>query len=228
MQRSPGSATRKRFPFPQARPAPRMAAGPPPAVHEQIVWQRTVSPRERYRIVYLGSDKVESERTVELLRIGTWSGHTYLGVNDESDGGRFKTMRVDRVLAVLEQLTAGHEPSIRPFPTYATVLPTFPLPGAVYKIPTTASHGDTHKTWTVDLNAYTCTCPEKRRRAAKGYQPGELGAVCDHMAKAILGNLPEDYRYMGEHPDSRLNRGWTPELLSFLQDSRRIHISSLR
>jgi len=191
------------------RPAPRKAAGAPLSLSENIVWKRIVEPRERYRIVYRDGDNVMSDRTVELLKIGEFSHKIYFGV---MHAGIFKTLRSDRIVSVVEQLTQGHEPSIRPQPTYSTQLPGFPLPNAVFKMPTTAV---SNKTWTVDLNKYTCTCPEKRIRSGFGYESGQLGFVCPHMAKAILTYLPKSAE------------GWSQELLIFLRDTTRIHIDNL-
>jgi hypothetical protein len=123
----------------------------------------------------------------------------------------FKTLRADRIVGVLEQISKDHEPSIRPQPTYGTDLPKFPLPNAVYRIPTVAV---SNRTWKVDLNLYTCTCPEKRIRFGAGYMPGKIGYVCPHMARAILVKLPAA-------------AGWPPEVLAFLSDPRKMHIDNL-
>lgn len=168
-----------------------------------------MEPRERYRIVYIDRNNDRSERTVELLKTGDLKGTPYLGV---MEGGRFKTLQTHRVVEVLDQITTGHDPSIRSQPTYATQLPAFPLANAVYKIPTIAAG---NRTWTVDLNAYTCTCPEKRIRSGFGFVPSQMGYVCPHMARAILDHLPGG------------SAGWSPEMLGFLSDPRRIHIDNL-
>jgi hypothetical protein len=190
------------------RPAPRTAPGLGKNVTDTVNWTRILDPRERYRVVYVDRDNERSDRTIELLKIGDVAGTPYLGV---MHGGRFKTLRAERVIEV-EQLSTGHQPSIHAQPTYSTELPAFPLQNAVYKIGTTAV---SNRTWTVDLNKYTCTCPEKRIRAAAGYKPGLLGFVCDHMAKAIYDNLPNDAA------------GWTPELHRFLTNPRHTHIDNL-
>lgn len=201
----------KNFPrqpaFTHKRPAPRKAVGWGKPVTEDVVWTRNIEPREMYLIVYIDRDDQRSEREIELQKLGDIQGTPYLGV---MHGGRFKTMRADRVVEVT-QLSEGHTPSIRAFPAYATELPVFPLENALYKIPTIAASS---RTWTVDLNHYTCTCPEKRIRTAAGYRPGQLGFVCLHMSRAILDNLPA-------------NHSWPPELLSFLGDRRRMHIDNL-
>lgn len=191
------------------RPAPRKAAGAPPRLNEEVNWTRNVQPRERYRIVYVDRDGLKSERVIELQKMGDLGGTPYLGVMDK---GRFKTLQTHRVVKVLEQITTGHEPSIRSQPTYATELPKFPIENALYKVPTIAAGA---RTWTVDLNAYSCTCPEKRIRSGFGYTPGRLGFVCPHMARAILDHVPSG------------TAGWTPELIAFLSDPRRIHIDNL-
>lgn len=191
------------------RPAPAKAAGWGKPVTEDVKWTRIVDPPERYRIVYIDRDALKSERIIELRKIGSIDDTPYLGVMHE---GRFKTLRADRVAEVREQLTSGHAPSICAQPTYATKLPAFPLANAVYRVPTIV-HGN--RTWTVDLNRYTCTCPEKRIRSAMGYEPGVLGFVCLHVARAILENLPADAP------------GWTPEVLRFLNNRRLIHVDNL-
>ncbi len=191
------------------RPAPRNAPGSPPLMADNIVWTRILDPREQYRIVYIDRDNATSIRVIEVLKMGTFGGTPYLGV---MHAGKFKTLRTDRVVEVLEQLSTGHSATIYSQPTYTTLLPNFPVEGAVYKIPTTVV---SNRTWTVDLNRYTCSCPEKRIRAGMGYDPGRLGFVCDHMAKAILGNLPA------------ASQGWSPELLKFLANPRKIHIDNL-
>ena len=181
---------------------------------DDIEWTRTVEPRERYRILYLDRNGEQSERTIELMRIGHRHETPYLGVMHD---GIFKTFRTDHVLDVLAQYTVGHTPSIFSAPTYATPLPAFPIAGAVHHIPTTHSKTpQARKTWTVDLNAYTCTCPEKRIRYAKGYAPGQVGAVCDHIAKAILANLP-----------TPAPAEWTPPLLAFLSNPQNIAVGNL-
>lgn len=195
------------------RPAPRTTA---PGKFDRsklmkpddVTWTRVVDPRERYRIVYCDSNGQRDERTIELLKIGEREGTPYLGVIEK---GKPKTMRQDRVVEVLEQLTTGHEPSIRAALKYADRLPAFPVAQAIHRVPQTAR--PTSK-WTVDLNAYTCSCPEKRIRSGFGYEPGQLGFVCSHIARALLEHLPAD-------------AGWSPDLLTFLRDPRRIHIDNL-
>lgn len=193
----------------RARPAPRTAPGPPRMNIDDITWTRILDPRERYSVIYRDRDNALTERTIELLKIGTLAGHQYFGVMHV---GKFKTLRSDRIVSVIEQLTTGHEPSIRPQPTYTTELPPFPLENAVYRMPTAAV---SNRTWTVDLNRYICACPEKRIRAAAGYEPGRLGYVCSHMAKAILDYLPTDAL------------AFTPEIRAFLADPRKIAINNL-
>jgi len=193
------------------RPAPRKAPGAPPSLKDTVTWTRIVEPRERYRIVYRDRDNAMTERTIELQKVGHSGDTEYFGV---MHAGKFKTLRVDRVVSVMEQLTTGHESSIRPQPTYSTQLPAWPFAGAVFKISQTAASRH-NRTWTVDLNHYTCSCPEKRIRTGMGYEPGQLGYVCDHMAKAILANLSADAA------------GWPPELLNFLRNPRKIHIDNL-
>lgn len=177
-------------------------------MHNTITWTRVVEPRELYRIMYMDRDNQRTERIIELRKVGDVDGTIYFGVLHD---GKFKTLRSDRIIAVTEQITKGHEASITPAPTYATTLPPFPLANAVYRMPTTAVSG---RTWRVDLNLYTCTCPEKRIRFGKGYQPGQLGYVCPHMARAILDYLPAD-------------SGWTTSLLDFLRNPRKVHIDNL-
>lgn len=191
------------------RPAPRATPGAPKLLrNDDITWTRTVDPRERYRIAYIDRDGQRTVREIELLRIGNLEGTPYLGVMHQ---GKFKTLRLDRVPEVLEQITTGHPPSIRPLPGYGFDLPKFPREHALFKIPTIRAGS---RTWTVDLNAYVCACPEKRIRLGFGYTPGKLGFVCAHMARAILENLPAD-------------AGWPEELLHFLRDPRRVHIDNL-
>ena len=177
--------------------------------HDDVTWTRNVEPRERYRLVYIDSHEERSDRTVELLKLGDLQGTPYLGVLHQ---GKFKTLRADRVVEV-EQLSTGHEPSLRAWPqlSYASHLPQFPVEHALYKVATIAA---SHRTWTADLNRYTCTCPEKRIRAGFGYAPGQLGSVCPHMARAILEHLPG-------------NAGWPEEILLFLRNPRKVHIDSL-
>lgn len=177
--------------------------------HDDVHWSRIVNPRERYRILYEDRDGKREERTVELLKIGIYNGSPYYGVMHQ---GTFKTLRADRVVAVLEQITTGHETSIEPAPDYSTPLPKFPVENARYKVPQTARPD---RNWSVDLNAYTCSCPEQRIRREFSYVPGDLGFVCSHMAKAILDHLPAD-------------ANWPPALLLFLRDPRRIHIDNLK
>jgi hypothetical protein len=177
--------------------------------HDDVNWTRVVDPRERYRILYEDRDGQREERTIELQKIGDREGTPYLGVMHQ---GKFKTLRAGRIVDVLEQLTIGHEPSIHAAPSYATLLPKFPVTfrGPI-RIPQTAR--PTSK-WSVDLALYTCSCPEKRIRSGFGYAPGQLGFVCSHIARAILENLPA-------------TAGWPDELLTFLRDPRRVHIDNL-
>ena len=189
-----------------ARPA--ASAGSPPRLNDTVTWTRIVSPREHYRVTYIDRDGAASDRVIELAKLGHSGDAQYLGVNHQ---GKFKTLRADRIVRV-EQLSRGHPPSIRPFPMYRDMLPAFPIAAAVYRIATTAA---SNRTWTVDLNAYSCTCPEKRIRSGFGYAPGQLGFVCDHMAKAILAHLPAD------------DAAWSPELRAFLADPRKVHIDNL-
>ncbi len=197
------SCTNKRYP-------PRNSAGGPPPIADNIVWDREIQPRERYRIEYIDRDDQVSVREIELHRLGHMDQLQYLGVLDT---GRFKTMRLDRIHAV-EQLSFGHDPSIRPSPTYQTMLPAFPLADAVHRMPTLKGS----RTWLVNLNDYTCACPERRIRVGMGYVPGQLGHVCPHLARAILDFLP---------PALHGSSAWPSELLSFLADPKRMHIDNL-
>lgn len=195
--------------YKRSRPAPRRAPGSAPQISDTVVWSRIIQPRERYRIVYQDKDGVQSIREIELTKIGESKSLPYLGVMHE---GKFKTMRVDRVLQVLEQITTGHPSSIHAAVTYRDTLPTFPIEQAIFRVPTITV---STRTWTVDLNRYVCTCPEKRPRAGKGYKPGQLGYVCPHVARAILDHLPAD------------DTTFTPELRAFLSDPRKIHVDNL-
>ena len=200
------------------RPAPRKAPGPPPFMPDKVTWTRTCDPREKYRIVYRDRDNALSERVIELLKVGSFGGQTYYSV---LHAARPKTLRADRIVAVLAQLSEGHAPTLHPQPTYASRLPSFPVlagesTAPVLKVGAVAA--GSNRTWTVDLGSYTCTCPEKRLRVAAGYEPGLLGYVCPHMARAIITNLPT-------HTDPAT--GWTHELLTFLNDPRKVHIDNL-
>ena len=110
--------------YSRSRPAPRRSAGPPKQISDTVTWTRTVDPRERYRIVYQDRDGAQSIREIELTKMGDSQGTAYIGVNHE---GKFKTMRMDRVLQVLQQLTTGHPSSLHAAPTYRTALPKFPV-----------------------------------------------------------------------------------------------------
>lgn len=204
-----------RRPPPSARPAhparPQPAAAPQP-INDLVKWERVLDrtgrePAELYRIEYCDRTGEVTVRELELRKVGTLDGTPYLGVLHD---GRFKTLRADRVLSVV-QLSAGHAPSIHAEPTYATELPPFPAP-VICRIPTVAAG---NRTWTVDLACYTCTCPERRVRTARGYRAGQLGFVCPHVARAILEHLPADAP------------AWPPELRRFLADPRKVHIDNL-
>ena len=197
--------------YSRSRPAPRRSGGPPIQISDTVNWTRIVDPRERYRIVYQDRDGAQSIREIELTKMGDSKGTAYLGVFHE---GKFKTMRTERVIQVLEQLTTGHPSSLHAAPTYRTKLPAFPIESAVYSVPTIAA---SNRTWTVDLDLYTCTCPEGAFRSGKGYKPGELGFVCPHIARAVLDHLPAECG-----PD------WTPEMRAFLSDPRKMHIDNLK
>ena len=176
-------------------------------ITDDVTWTRILDPRESYQIEYIDAHGELTERIIDLLRIGHIKDVDYLAV---MHAGKFKTLRADNVRKV-RQLSHGHEPSITAAPTYAGNLPAFPLAGAIYKMPTVAL---SNRTWTVDLNLYTCTCPEKRLRSARGYQPGQLGAVCPHIARAILEYLPE-------------STAWPSQLRRFLSNPRKVHIDNL-
>jgi len=196
----------KRPSFKHSRPAPRRAPGAPPNITDDVTWTRILETPERYRIEYADRDSNISVREILLQKLGHSGDFQYIGVLHQ---GKFKTMRVDRI-GMVTQLSTGHPCSLKPQPTYSNELPRFPVVGATYKVPTNTGRG----TWTVDLNKYTCTCPEKRIRSGHGYTPGQLGYVCSHMARAILDHLPRD-------------AGWDPELLTFLGDPRKVHIENL-
>ncbi len=202
----------KRTAWRSKRPAPYTFAGSQPAaaLTDNVEWTREVQPREHYRIQYKDRDDEISVREIELRKVGTMSGAIYFGVMHL---GKFKTFKADRILHA-EQLTEGHPSSIRSFPTYSTELPPFPVPGSVFRVPTVAGK----RTWLVDLNQYTCTCPEKRERAARGYTLPQLGAICPHVARAILVHLPANLHNTGP---------WSPELLSVLADPRKMHLDNL-
>ena len=209
----------------RARPARRCGRAPrPPQLADSILWTRTVEPREQYLITYVDKDGDVSERLITLQKIGAYRGDRYYGVLND---GRFKTMRADRVLfrraSALwyprrPQCAEPSLPSIRPLPTYRTELPPWPLPAAIYTAcPTAAARAPGAST----LNAYTCTCPEKRIRTALGYKPGELGMICPHLARAIL-----------EH-QLALPQPFPPDILDFLatphqSSHRKPHVSQAR
>ena len=197
--------------FARSRPAPRRAAGAPWHITDDVTWTRIVEPRERYHILYRNRDGADTVREIELTKIGNSRDIEYPGVMHE---GKFKTMRRDRALQVLEQLTTGHPSSLAAALTYRSDLPPFPVADAVYRVATIAA---STRTWTVDLNRYECTCPEKRRRAGKGYKAPQLGYVCPHIARAVLDHLPAE-----SGPE------WTPDLRAFLSDPRKIHIDYLK
>lgn len=195
------------------RPAPRTAAAgtfdkSKLMKQDDVDWSRIIDPPERYRILYQDRHGKRTERVIELRKIGIYDGSPYYGVMHL---GQPKTFRCDRVIAVLEQLTEGHECSIEPAPDYSTQLPKFPVANAQYKVPQTARPD---RNWSVDLNLYTCSCPEQRIRREFGYGPGDLGFTCSHMARAILDHLPAE-------------ANWPPALLLFLRNPRRIHIDNL-
>jgi len=60
-------------------------------------------------------------------------------------------------------------------------LPEWDGEQSVYKVPAGSRH------YTVNLEEYTCSCPEKRWRQSE-CEPRTLGRVCRHMAQAILYN----------------------------------------
>lgn len=198
-------------PWPSNRPSARRpgASSAPRPITDDIQWTRQLDPPESYEITYADSKGDVTTRVIDLRRIGRQAGIEYLGAIDR---GKFKTFRAENVRTV-RQLTAGHPPSIVAFPviSYVDRLPAFPVSGAVYRIPTTAV---SKRRWTVDLNRYTCSCPERRIRGAAGYEPGQLGFVCLHMSRAILEHLPKD-------------ANWPPALLHFLGSRIRVHIDSL-
>jgi hypothetical protein len=189
------------------RAAPRTATGWGKPITDDVVWTRLLSPAESYQVEYVDRHGEISERIIDVMKIGSIGDVDYLGVRHV---GKFKTLRADGIRKV-RQLTEGHAPSIFAFPGYDDQLPVFPIASAMYKMATIAV---STRRYTVDLNLYTCTCPEKRERVAKGYKPGQLGFVCPHMARAILENLPAD-------------AAWSPQLIKFLKDPRRVHIDNL-
>ena len=193
--------------YKRKRAAPRNATGWGKPITEDVVWTRLVTPAESYQVEYVDRHGEVSERIIELMKIGAIADVDYLGVRHN---GKFKTLRSDGIRKV-RQLPEGHEASIFAFPQYADTLPVFPIASAMFKMATIAV---STRRWTVDLNLYTCSCPEKRERIGKGYKPGQLGFVCAHMARAILDNLPAD-------------AAWSPLLLKFLGDPRRVHIDNL-
>ena len=195
----------------RGRPA-RGRAPRPPQLADLITWTRIVEPREQYRILYVDKDGIRSDRLITLQKIGAYRGDKYYAVLND---GKFKTMRADRVLTA-ELLPTGlegaaTEPSIRPLPTYRTELPPWAGAEFFFRVPTIKGKG----TWGVDLNAYTCTCPEKRIRAGLGYKPGELGMVCPHIARAILEHQPD------------LPHPWPQDLLDFLSTPTKVALVNL-
>ncbi len=196
---SPPRITVTRVPDTPQRPAQPL--------HLDIVWTEEFRPPETYQIEYADRFGEFSERTVHLSRKGHLSGHDYVGIYED---GQFKTLRADRILKavpVSESALASPRPSLRVLPTYSTLLPAWPTPEAVFKIKTIS--GSRH--WTVDLNAYSCTCPEKRTRAQS--PSGSLGRVCPHMAEAILANLTPD-------------AGWDPDLIAHISRPDKVSMSA--
>lgn len=152
----------------------------------QVNWSRHYDPRDQYRIEYADRFGEFSERVIELACTGSCGGNEYAGIFED---GQFKTLRADRILKVEPLLISSPSGLTHPLhvlPTLKTALPVWPIEQAVFRVPQTS--GKRH--WTVNLNAYSCTCPESRLRSQ--YPPGSLGRVCSHMARAILDNLPTD------------------------------------
>ena len=173
-----------------------------------IKWEKFYQPPERYQIEYADRWGEFSERTIDLARIGSYQGHDYIGV---FEGGQFKSLRADRILKVEKPTTTTtYNSELTVIPNYSTKLPEWSTGAAVYRMKSIT--GNRH--WTVDLNRYSCTCPEKRFRTSQGFADGTLGRVCPHMAQAILENLPK-------------NSGWNPELITFLSNPRNVAIGSL-
>lgn len=67
--------------------------------------------------------------------MGDSQGIQYVAVIEK---GKPKTLRRDRILQVLQQLTVGHPSSLAAAPTYRTGLPPFPVAGAVFRVLTIA------------------------------------------------------------------------------------------
>lgn len=173
-------------------------------VHLDIVWTEEFNPPETYQIEYADRFGEYSERSIHLSRKGHLNGHDYVGIYED---GKFKTLRADRILkAVPVSKVAGARPSLRVLPSYSKILPAWPTSDALFKIKQTA--GTRH--WTVNLNTYSCTCPEKRLRLDS--PEGSLGRVCPHMAEAILQNISID-------------AGWDPDIIAFLSDCHKVSMS---
>ncbi len=162
-----------------------------------VDWFEVFDPPQRYQIEYADRNGEHSVREVFLAKKGRYARHVYLGVYDK---GRFKTFRRDHIL---KMEAIGHDGTRSNSRTahQRTSLPQWPAENAVFRIAQTVGT----KRWTVNLNEYTCTCPEKRTRAGRGCPPKMLGMVCPHMAQAILENLPAD-------------ANWPPEIISYLKD----------
>jgi len=173
-----------------------------------INWSRHYDPRDQYRIEYADKFGEFSERLVELACTGTYAGNEYAGVFED---GQFKTLRADRILKV-EPLVisspSGRTHPLRVLPTFSTALPVWPVEQAVFRVLQTT--GKRH--WTVNLNAYSCTCPEKQSRS--DYPPGSLGRVCSHMARAILENLPAD-------------ANWDEDILAWINNPYKVGAANL-
>jgi hypothetical protein len=197
----------RRPPQPPKTPKPG-AYGWAPNLADTVTWTQIVEPHEFYRIVYCDRHGELSERTIELMKIGHTGDISYYWVLHEGKG---KSLRADRVVSVVEQITTGHPARIRVLPNYSTTLPAFPLEKAVFRVPQSANP---RRTWGVDLNSYTCTCPEGRVRSSSGYIAGQLGFCCPHTAQAILTHLP---------PDAE----WPPDILDFLRSAHRTSIANL-
>jgi hypothetical protein len=185
------------------------SGGPPQRQQEaqlDITWVEHFNPPEAYRIEYADRYGEFSERVVHLARKGHYHGNDYLGIYED---GKFKTLRADRILKVEWSGDSAPRSSLRVLPSESTTLPVWSLPNAVYKIKQTTGA----RNWTVNLNTYTCTCPEKRMRIQLGAADGTLGRVCSHMAQAIMENLPAD-------------ANWNADILAHISNPRKVSMAN--
>jgi hypothetical protein len=163
-----------------------------------ITWTEIIDFPVARPLEYLNEQDEYSSQIVSTAKRGFCaSGIVHIGLHD---GDLLHTFPADRLLTKLPTLTGKGYHAMNMRQLMRLKLPRWKNSIKVVKIPNASGK----RRWTVNLDSYTCTCPERIRRSSR-FEQGQLGMACPHVVMAIRENL-EDFSPWPKEIIGYLNR----------------------